>query len=113
MTAERPTFDLFISYVRSDARAKIGRRSVDLIDLFKRELESHIRPKDLVGPTRFVACTDIDDFELGGTFDEVMSDRIACSTRFLLVCSPNVWASGYVQREIELFRQLKPDQLAI
>jgi hypothetical protein len=113
MTAERPTFDLFISYVRSDARAKVGRRSVDLIDLFKRELENHIRPKDLVGPTKFVACTDIDDFELGGTFDEVMSDRIACSARFLLVCSPNVWASRYVQREIELFRQLKPDQLAI
>lgn len=113
MTGDRQTFDLFVSYVRSDARVKFGHRTVDLVDLFKRELESHVRPKNIVGPSKFVVCTDIDDFELGGTFDAVMSERILRSSRFLLVCSPNVRASRYVQREIELFRQLKPSQQAI
>src|SRR4051794_28383583 len=107
MSSERPAYDLFISYVRRDVRLKIGRRNVDLVDLLKGDLESHLRPKGLDGPSRFVVCTDLDDFELGTTFDEVMSDRIKRSTRFLLVCSPNVPNSEYVLREIELFRQLK------
>lgn len=105
---EKPTFDLFISYVRSDARVKLGRRTFDIVELFKRELEDHLRPKDLTGPANFVVCTDIDDFELGGTFDQVMSDRIAHSTGFLLICSPRVRASKYVMRELELFHLLKP-----
>ncbi|WP_262047303.1 toll/interleukin-1 receptor domain-containing protein [Bradyrhizobium sp. Bra78] len=107
---EKPHFDLFISYVRSDARVKIGRRTFDMVELFKRELEDHVRPKGLPGPTNFVVCTDIDDFELGGTFDQVMRDRIGHSTAFLLVCSPQVRASKYVMREIELFQLLKPAQ---
>jgi hypothetical protein len=105
---EKPNFDLFISYVRSDARIKLGRRIFDIVELFKRELEDHVRPKNLSGPANFVVCTDIDDFELGGTFDQVMSDRITHSTGFLLICSPQVRASKYVVRELELFQLLKP-----
>jgi hypothetical protein len=48
--AEQATYDLFISYVRRDARLKVGRRTVDLVALFKQELENYARPKTLDGP---------------------------------------------------------------
>jgi hypothetical protein len=44
---EATDYDLFISYYRRDARVSIGRRSVDVVALFKTELERHRRPKTL------------------------------------------------------------------
>jgi hypothetical protein len=102
-----PVYDLFISYYRRDMRMKIGRCTVDLIALFKAELERHQRPKALKCPGRFRVCTDIDDFELGETFDAVMSARIRQSRKFMLVCSPNCAASPFVRQEVRLFGRLK------
>jgi hypothetical protein len=104
---DAPVYDLFISYYRRDMRVKFGRRTVDLVGLLKTELERHRRPNALKGPARFKVCTDIDDFELGGTFDAIMSDRIVQSRKFMLVCSPHCAASPFVRQEVSLFGRLK------
>ncbi|MGR9270760.1 toll/interleukin-1 receptor domain-containing protein (plasmid) [Rhizobium leguminosarum] len=103
-------YDLFISYHRRDLLADVGRRKIDLLAMFKRELETHRRPSSLPGPSRFRVCTDVDDFELGETFDKVMGDRIRCSRKFLLICSANAASSPYVQQELALFKRLKPGE---
>lgn len=103
----RPIYDLFISYYRRDMRVKIGRRTVDLVALFKTELERHKRPKDLKGSGRFRVCTDLDDFELGETFNTVLSSRIRQSRKFMLVCSPHCASSPFVRQEVNLYAELK------
>jgi len=107
---QKHEYDLFISYHRRDMKIKIGRRKVDIIALFKTELERHLRPKSVVGPRWFKVCTDIDDFELGDTFDAIMSARISQSRKFLLVCSPHCAESPFVKQEVKLFLALKPDE---
>ena len=103
-------YDLFISYYRRDTRIEIGRRKVDLVALFKTELERHLRPKSLAGPKWFRVCTDLDDFELGDTFNAVMSARISRSRKFLLVSSPRCAESPFVKQEVNLFLTLKPGE---
>ena len=80
---------------------------MDVVALFKTELERHRRPTALAGPSRFKVWTDVDDFELEATFDAVMTARISQSRRFLLVCSPHCAESPYVRQEVSLFRNLK------
>ena len=109
-TAGEYEYDLFISYYRRDMRIELGRRKVDLVALFKTELERHLRPKSLMGAKWFRVCTDLEDFELGDTFDAVMSARISQSRKFLLVSSPHCAASPFVKQEVSLFLALKPGQ---
>jgi TIR domain-containing protein len=109
-TEREHEYDLFISHYRRDMRIEIGRRKVDIVAIFKTELERHLRPKSLVGPRRFKVCTDVDGFELGDTFDAVMSARISRSRKFLLVCSPHCAESPFVKQEVNLFLALKPGE---
>jgi hypothetical protein len=109
-----PRFDLFISYARRDVRRRVGRGTIDVVALLKSELERHKRPKELPGAERhFRVCTDLDDFALDGSFDTVMHDRISRSECILLVASPNVAGSRYVQRELEILRRMNPRPLPI
>jgi hypothetical protein len=104
-----PDFDLFISYVRKDVRRRVGRRTIDIVALLKLELERHRRPPEIPGKDRrFRVCTDIDDFALEGTFDEILRDRIGRSRCFLLVATPNVRTSKYVPRELQILEELQP-----
>lgn len=105
-----PGFDLFISYFRRDSRQKFGDSTVDLVDLFKRELEAHRVTREDGRTSRFRVCTDTEDFTLGETFDAVMRERIGSSRAFLLVCSPGIVSSPYVRREIDIFRDLFPNR---
>ena len=108
-------FDLFISYVRRDVNRTVEGRNFDIVAQMKSELERHRRLDLSTGKVRrFRACTDIDDFELDGSFDEVMRRRIAGSKALLLLCSPGVPASKHVQHELTIERGLlgRPKPLA-
>src|SRR5271165_1246027 len=109
MTDSQPEleFDLFISYVRRDVRHVVGGRSFDIVVELKRELEKHRRPSGVSGhQRRFRVCTDVDDFNLDGTFDSVMRERISRSRAFLLVSSPGVPESPHVRHELVIERSL-------
>jgi hypothetical protein len=102
-------FDLFISYVRRDVRRRAGGQAIDVVAVLKSELERHRRPSNVQGKDkRFRVCTDVDDFALDGTFDEIMRSRIARSRCFLLVASPSVASSKFVQRELAILKEIEP-----
>jgi len=110
-----PEFDLFISYVRRDVRIEVGGRSFDIVAQLKRELESHKRRDPATGKARrFRVCTDVDDFSLEGSFDDVMGRLIASSRLLLLVCTPGVPGSAHVQNELTIEARLggRPEPLA-
>jgi hypothetical protein len=48
----------------------------------------------------------VDDFELDGTFDSVMRDRISRSRAFLLICSRGTAESTHVRHELEIQKVL-------
>ena len=100
-------FDLFISYVRRDVRVEADGAPFDVVSELKRELERHRRRDQATGKVRrFRVCTDVDDFALDGSFDDVMGRRIAGSRLLLLVCTPGVAGSKHVQNELRIDSEL-------
>jgi hypothetical protein len=100
-------YDLFISYSRRDVVRPVGFRPFDVVAELKRCLEEHRHAPEYRGRSRrFRVCTDLDDFEIDGTFDSVMQSRIASSRALLLVCTPSVATSPHVRHELAIARGL-------
>ena len=99
----------FISYSHKDAA--FGRR-------LHRQLESYLLPRRVRGrkraqgrlPRRLVPIfRDRDELPAADDLSAEVRAALAASRSLVVVCSPAAATSGWVSREVELFRSLHPD----
>lgn len=98
--------DLFISYVRKDAKRTIGGRRIDVVAELKWACERHWHPHH--PHQRFRVCTDVDDFDLAGTLSDTIAQRIDAARALLLVSTQGVPARPIVHEEVGRFRAMSP-----
>lgn len=99
-------FDLFISYVRAEARRVIDGAAFDIVSALKHALERHGHPDDR--RRRFRVCTDIEDLELDSTVSTAIRNKIESSAQILVICSHAAGTRPYVVEEIGIFQDAHP-----
>lgn len=100
----------FISYSHQDLTAAVR---------LHRRLEGYRMPSRLVGtvtprgvvPARLTPIfRDIDELPAADDLSTEIKNALSESTALIVLCSPDAKASRWVNREIELFRELYPDR---
>jgi hypothetical protein len=103
-------YKAFISYSHRDARFAVS---------LHRQLEAYRLPARLVGtqtarglvPARLTPIfRDIDELPASDDLSAEILGALAASEALIVLCSPDARASRWVNREVELFRQLHPER---
>jgi hypothetical protein len=100
----------FLSYRAADARQA---------EWLHRKLEEYLVPRDLVGTRNALGRVprrlgrifrDRDEARSAERIESAIAQELSASQQLIVLCSPNAIAPGsWVPREIELFRELRPD----